>query len=256
MPDANYGDALKVIAGFLNFDKYRPTLVIINPITFNAFKGLKDKTGRPIWRDYFTVVNGVYYLDGVIPVVECDAIAKGKVFMGDFDEGAALYDMDGGTLEFAEDVQTKLTNTAVAILQEEVAMPVYCVLYPIIIRYVKTQDVNHADDNEDDSYCHFGHQQTDTVHVAAAEEATQHAQIERVKHKQGNRYIPKDGLQQLRFHGADLTTQKHQNPTSYKGSDCSGEAEQTHLHVGHLLRENIDLHTQSHEFHLFEFYIR
>ena len=124
--DANYGDALKVIAGFLNFDKYRPTLIVINPITFNAFKGLKDKTGRPIWREYFTVVNGVYYLDGVIPVVECDAIAKGKVFMGDFDEGAALYDMDGGTLEFAEDVQTKLTNTAVAILQEDVAMPVYC----------------------------------------------------------------------------------------------------------------------------------
>ncbi len=136
--DANLGDALKVIAAYLSFDQYTPSLIIINPMTLNTFLGVKDGNGRLMWQDYFQIRNGIYYLNGVLPVMTCDAIAKGYVLVGDFTNAAELYDTQRGFIEFAEDVSTKLTNEVCTLIQEEVILAVTC---PDAFMYAKIDDV-------------------------------------------------------------------------------------------------------------------
>ena len=136
--DANLGDALKVIAAYLSFDQYTPSLIIINPMTLNTFLGVKDGNGRLMWQDYFQIRNGICYLNGVLPVMTCDAIAKGYVLVGDFTNAAELYDTQRGFIEFAEDVSTKLTNEVCTLIQEEVILAVTC---PDAFMYAKIDDV-------------------------------------------------------------------------------------------------------------------
>lgn len=124
--NANIGDAISAVVSYLEFDVYRPNMIVINPMTLNTFIGMKDGIGRPLWREYFEVRGGVYYFRGLIPVVPIDAMTKGKILVGDFMNGVELYDTQRGFIEFAEDVDTKLANEVVAIIQEEVIMPVLC----------------------------------------------------------------------------------------------------------------------------------
>lgn len=126
VPDANMGDAMRAVNGYLEFDTYRPSLIIVNPMTLYSFLAIKDKVGRPLWREYFQIVNGIYYLDGITPIVTCDAMKKGYMLIGDFINAAELYDTQRGFVEFAEDVDTKLTNEVCCIIQEEVIFAVTC----------------------------------------------------------------------------------------------------------------------------------
>ena len=126
VPDANIGDALRTIVSYLEFDIYRPNMIIVNPMTMASFIAMKDANGRPMYTEYLQNRNGVYFLDGIIPVVPCDAIKKGKVLVGDFVNGCELYDTQRGYVEFAEDVDTKLSNEVCVLIQEEVILAVYC----------------------------------------------------------------------------------------------------------------------------------
>jgi len=99
---------------------YRPNLVIMHPVTYTSLMSMKDSTGRNMSREYIQIIDGVPYLDGVLPIMVFDGIAIGKFVMGDFWNAVELFDAQKGDVELSEDTELRLTNRMVALIQEEV----------------------------------------------------------------------------------------------------------------------------------------
>lgn len=118
----NTQDVVKTAFAVMTFGQYFPNFIVLNPITTNAIESEKDALGRPL--ELIKVVNGVKYIANR-PIVEYPGIPAGKYLIGDLNLGAHLVDYTSLTLEWAEDVETKLANEVVLIAQEEVIFPVY-----------------------------------------------------------------------------------------------------------------------------------
>lgn len=117
------GDAVKAIFSVLTYAEYSPNAIVLNPSTIFEIETAKDTTGRSL--GLVTVgANSVKTIAGR-PVVESTAIAPGYYFAGDMNAAASLVDYTTLTIEFAEDVECKISGYVVAIAQEEVIMPVY-----------------------------------------------------------------------------------------------------------------------------------
>lgn len=65
----------------------------------------------------------------------------GKYFAGDMVNGCSLIDYTALSIEFADDVNTKLKNMTTVMIQEEVMMPVYM---PWAFAYGDLDDVLNA----------------------------------------------------------------------------------------------------------------
>lgn len=117
----NSEDVVKTAFAVMAFGQYYPTFIVLNPITVNAIDSEKDALGRNL--GLIKVVNGIKYV-GSRPIVEYSGIPAGKYLLGDLNLGAQLVDYSSLTLEWAEDVETKLANEVVLIAQEEVIFPV------------------------------------------------------------------------------------------------------------------------------------
>lgn len=116
-------DAIKSAFAVMNYAQYNPTAIVMNPITVNAIESEKDTQGRNL--DLVQVVNGVKTIAGR-PIVEYAGIPSDKYLIGDFGPlGAAIVDYTSLTLEWAEDVESKLTNSVYLIAQEEIIFPIY-----------------------------------------------------------------------------------------------------------------------------------
>lgn len=120
--EPNSEDAVKTAFAVMTYSQYTPTAIVLNPMTVNAMESEKDSMGRNL--GIVKVVNGVKYIAGR-PIVELSGIQPGKYLLGDFNAGANLVDYTALTLEWAEDLETKLTNQVALIAQEEVIFPVY-----------------------------------------------------------------------------------------------------------------------------------
>lgn len=118
----NTQDVVKTAFAVMTYGQYFPNFIVLNPITTNAIESEKDALGRPL--ELIKVVNGVKYIANR-PIVEYPGIPAGKYLIGDLNLGANLVDYTSLTLEWAEDVETKLANEVVLIAQEEVIFPVY-----------------------------------------------------------------------------------------------------------------------------------
>ena len=118
----NSADVIATIFAVMNYAQYTPNAIVLNPITVNSIMAEKDTTGRNLGLVVGT--NGAKYINGV-PVIELTSIPVGKYLVGDFAKAANLIDYTSLTLEWAEDVQTKLKNYVELIAQEEVIFPVY-----------------------------------------------------------------------------------------------------------------------------------
>lgn len=118
----NIGDAINAIFAIMTYADYTPSFIALNPSTVFIAETAKDTTGRSL--DLVTMIGGVKYISGR-PVIETSKINPGKYFAGDMTNAASLVDWTNLTLEFAEDVETKLGNSVVLIAQEEVQMPIY-----------------------------------------------------------------------------------------------------------------------------------
>jgi len=88
----------------------------------NTIMAEKDTTGRNL--DLVVGSGNIKYIGG-IPVIEMTSIPVGKYLVGDFRNAANLIDYTALSLEWAEDVQTKLKNYVELIAQEEIIFPVY-----------------------------------------------------------------------------------------------------------------------------------
>lgn len=121
--DPDLGDAVKAIFSVLTYAEYSPNTIVLNPSTIFEIETAKDTTGRNL--GLVTVgADGVKRIAGR-PVVECTAIAPGYYFAGDMATAVSLVDYTTLEMEFAEDVECKISGYVVAIAQEEVIMPVY-----------------------------------------------------------------------------------------------------------------------------------
>ena len=118
----NSEDVVKTAFAVMTFGQYYPNFLVLNPITLNAIDSEKDALGRNL--GLVKVVNGVKYIASR-PVIEYPGIPAGKYLLGDLNLGAQLVDYTTLSLEWAEDVETKLSNEVVLIAQEEVILPVY-----------------------------------------------------------------------------------------------------------------------------------
>ena len=118
----NSQDVLNTIFAVMNYAQYNPTAVVLNPITVNAIMAEKDTMGRSL--GLVVNQNGVKTISG-IPVIELTSIPVGKYLVGDFRGAANLIDYTTLSIEFAEDVDTKLKNYVAVIAQEEIIFPVY-----------------------------------------------------------------------------------------------------------------------------------
>ncbi|MDD6581604.1 MAG: hypothetical protein PUF10_02855 [Bacteroidales bacterium] len=124
VPNANVGDAISIALAYLMIGTYVPTAIIMNPIDYASFTAIKDVANRRMFNEYVTVSNGIPYFAGIYPIILMPDIAKGKILIGDFARGCKIIDTQAGSLEFAEDVDTKLKNMVEAIIQEEVIFEV------------------------------------------------------------------------------------------------------------------------------------
>lgn len=120
--EPNSLDVVKTGFAVMTYAQYTPNAIALNPITVNAMESEKDTTGRNL--GIVETRNGVKYIAGR-PIIETVNILPGKYLIGDFNMAANLVDYTSLTLEWAEDVDTKLCNEIVLIAQEEVIFPVY-----------------------------------------------------------------------------------------------------------------------------------
>lgn len=121
--DPNSFDAIKTAFAVMSYAQYKPTAIVLNPITVNTIESEKDTLGRNL--GLIVENGGVKYIAGR-PIIEYDGIPAGKYIIGDFSPVAAsIVDYTNLTLEWAEDVETKLTNQVVLIAQEEIIFPIY-----------------------------------------------------------------------------------------------------------------------------------
>lgn len=120
--EPNSGDAIETAFAVMNYAQFSANTIVLNPITVNSIKSEKDSMGRNL--GLITTVNGVNYIGGK-PIVESTNIPAGKYILGDFVNGANLIDYTSLTMEWCDDVESKLKNQVVLIAQEEVIMPVY-----------------------------------------------------------------------------------------------------------------------------------
>ena len=120
--EPNSEDVVKTAFAVMTYAQYYPNAIVLNPITVNAIESEKDTTGRNL--GIVSMRNGMKYIAGR-PVIEYQGIMPGKYLLGDFNQASNLVDYSSLTLEWAEDVDTKLCNEVVLIAQEEVIFPVY-----------------------------------------------------------------------------------------------------------------------------------
>lgn len=120
--DPNSGDAIKTAFAVMNYAQFSANAIALNPITVNSISSEKDSTGRNL--NLIENRNGVNYINGK-PIIENTNVPAGKYLLGDFQNGANLVDYTALSLEWCDDVESKLKNQAVLIAQEEVIMPVY-----------------------------------------------------------------------------------------------------------------------------------
>ena len=120
--EPNSLDVVKTGFAVMTYAQYTPNAIALNPITVNAMESEKDTTGRNL--GIVETRNGVKYIAGR-PIIETVNILPGEYLIGDFNMAANLVDYTSLTLEWAEDVDTKLCNEIVLIAQEEVIFPVY-----------------------------------------------------------------------------------------------------------------------------------
>lgn len=133
--DPNYGDAINAVIAVLTYGEFTPNVVALNPSDVFMIQTLKDTSGRSL--DLITGIDGTKRISGRV-IVETTIVPPGHYFIGDMANAAALVDYTSLFIEFAEDIESKLTNQVTVIAQEEVLMPVY---NPFAFAYGKLDDV-------------------------------------------------------------------------------------------------------------------
>lgn len=121
--EPNSQDALEAAVAVMTYGEFRPTAILMNPITLFKMQTEKDTTGRRL--DFVRDAFGNLTVGGV-PVISTNAIPTDKYLLGDFRNGVNIVTYTALNVEFAEGVTEILKNQTVCIAQMELMLPVYC----------------------------------------------------------------------------------------------------------------------------------
>lgn len=116
-------DALETAVAVMTYGQFAPTILVLNPITINSIRTEKATDGNRL--DVVKDMKGNPIIAG-LPVVPYTGIPAGKYFLGDLANGAQIIDFTPLTVEWADDVNTKLKNQVVLMAQSEEIVPVFC----------------------------------------------------------------------------------------------------------------------------------
>lgn len=116
-------DALETAVAVMTYAQFAPTLLVLNPITLNSIRTEKATDGNRL--KVVEDINGNPVIAG-LRVVPYTGIPAGKYFIGDMQRGAQIIDYTPLTVEWADDVNTKLKNQTVLMAQAEEIVPVFC----------------------------------------------------------------------------------------------------------------------------------
>lgn len=116
-------DALETAISVMTYAQFVPTVLVLNPITINAIRCEKATDGNRL--EVVKDINGNPVIGG-LRVVPYSGIPVGKYFLGDMQRGAQIIDYTPLTVEWADDVNTKLKNQVVLLAQAEEIVPVFC----------------------------------------------------------------------------------------------------------------------------------
>jgi hypothetical protein len=119
----NSVDALETAVAVMTYAQFAPTVLVLNPITLNSIRTEKATDGNRL--ELVKDMNGNPVIAG-LRVVPYTGIPAGKYFLGDMNLGAQIIDYTPLTVEWADDVETKLKNQIVLMAQAEEIVPVYC----------------------------------------------------------------------------------------------------------------------------------
>lgn len=116
-------DALETAIAVMSFAQFSPTVLILNPITLNSIRTEKATDGNRL--KIVEDMNGNPIIGG-LRVIKSTSVPAGKYFIGDMRNGAQIVEYTGLSLDWADDVDSKLKNQIVLMAQEELIVPVYC----------------------------------------------------------------------------------------------------------------------------------
>ena len=116
-------DALETAISVMTYAQFAPTVLVLNPITINAIRCEKATDGNRL--EVVKDINGNPIIGG-LRVIPYTGIPVGKYFLGDMNNGAQIIDYTPLTVEWADDVNTKLKNQVVLMAHAEEIVPVYC----------------------------------------------------------------------------------------------------------------------------------
>ena len=116
-------DALETAVAVMTYAQFAPTVLVLNPITLNSIRTEKATDGNRL--EVVKDMNGNPIIAG-LRVIPYTGIAPGKYFLGDMQRGAQIIDYTPLTVEWADDVETKLKNQVVLLAQAEMIVPVFC----------------------------------------------------------------------------------------------------------------------------------
>lgn len=131
-------DALTAAVAVMTYAQFNPTFLALNPLTITQIASEKATDGNRL--DCVRDINGNMKV-GNLTVTPNTDIPVGKYFIGDLRNGAQIVDYTPMTVEFADDVNSKLKNQTVLICQEELIFPVYC---PWAFAYGSVKDLVSA----------------------------------------------------------------------------------------------------------------
>nr|DAP45285.1 MAG TPA: major capsid protein [Caudoviricetes sp.] len=118
----NSKDVISAILACLSFAQYTPNAIMLNPLTLFAIETEKDSLGRSL--DIVQINGGRKTISG-LPVIECHDVPVGRYLVGDFQNGANLYDYTNLEMQWVEDAETVLYNMVRLVFQEQLALVVY-----------------------------------------------------------------------------------------------------------------------------------
>jgi len=129
VPAANEIDVLRVALANLNTSYYSPSAIILNPVDVALIDMLKTSSTREyLGNNYLVSRDGnsnIMRIAG-IPVIASTAMTAGYFCIGDFTDGAELFDRKKLTMQMSDSHSDYFIKNMVTItFEERIALPVY-----------------------------------------------------------------------------------------------------------------------------------
>lgn len=120
---ANIQDVLVAAVDMMTNVEFEPTAIVIS--TTDLHKTLTVKGTDAHYIQVVREINGVKTIMELPVIAMTGAIPTGHFLVGDFDRGVMLLEKTPLSVQFAEDVDTKKTNTIAVIAEEEIILPIF-----------------------------------------------------------------------------------------------------------------------------------